>query len=355
MDERVTLGILAVFVGVLVGLVLFVPFVAISFRRRGGLGFWRLVGWAGFLVYFFAIWVYTLLPLPDPDALSCVGAILDPRTVVEDIRVGLAAGGNPLTSPQILQLVFNVLLFIPLGFFVRVLLGRGFLVTVAIGFGVSLFIETTQLTGVWGVYPCAYRFFDVGDLLTNTTGALVGAVLSLVVPKRYWGVRRHPDAASPKPVTRSRRLLAMLCDVVAALVVSAAAGIGTQLWLEYVAGDRAAVLEGTAGAVASTAAPLTLFAVVVFATGRSIGDLTVELRYAGGPMPEPAARIMRFAGGMGGYLLIGQIPVIGAGIAPGFAAVALVLVFTTERGRGLPGLLMRRPLIDARERREDTR
>lgn len=346
MDERVILGILAISIGMLAGLVLFVPFVAISFRRRGGLSFWRLAGWAGFLVYFFAIWTYTLLPLPDPDALACVGVILDPGAVIDDIRAGLAAGGNPLLSPQILQLVFNVLLFMPLGFFVRVLLGRGFLVTVAIGFGVSLFIETTQLTGVWGVYPCAYRFFDVGDLATNTTGALIGAVFSLVIPRRYWGMQRRSDAAEPKPVTKSRRLLAMLCDAAAALVVSAAAGIGTQLWLEYVVGDHAAVIDGTAGSVAAGVAPLVVFAGVILGTGRSVGDLTVELRYTGGATPEPVARLLRFVGGIGGYLLLGLLPA--SALEFGFAAVAVVLVFTTDRGRGLPGVLTRRRLVDAR-------
>ena len=64
-------ALVASLAGVLVGVVLFVPFVAASYRRRGGLSAWRFVAWAAFLVYFFAIWTYTLLPLPDPDAIRC--------------------------------------------------------------------------------------------------------------------------------------------------------------------------------------------------------------------------------------------------------------------------------------------
>jgi glycopeptide antibiotics resistance protein len=350
MDDRVVSAVLAMLAGAAVGLVLFVPFVAMSYRRRGGLSLWRLVAWGGFVVYFFAIWTYTLLPLPDPDDIRCVGAITDPGAVIRDVQAALASG-DPLRSPQLLQLVFNVLLFVPLGFFVRVLLGRGLVVTVLIGFAVSLLVETTQLTGVWGIYPCAYRFFDVGDLLTNTAGALVGALLSLVVPRRHRGFARSEDAGDPDPVTRARRLLAMLCDVLGAGVVSVAAGVGVQLVLEYVVRDHAAVVDGSLGAFASTAAPIAVWLVVVLATGRSVGDLAVELRYRGGPLPEPAARVLRFAGGVGGYQLLALLPEPWSILSFAFALLAVVLVFTTARGRGLPGILSGRQLTDAREDR----
>src|SRR5690606_27048173 len=98
-----------------------------------------------------------------------------------------------LTHPAMLQLLFNVLLFIPLGFFVRVLAGRGIFTALFVGFGVSLLVETTQLTGVWGVYPCAFRFFDVGDLTTNTLGALLGAVFGLVIPRAHRGLAKAAD------------------------------------------------------------------------------------------------------------------------------------------------------------------
>lgn len=349
MDDRIVSAILAMLAGAGVGVVLFVPFVALSYRRRGGVSFWRAVAWAGFAVYFFAIWTYTLLPLPDPDALRCVGAITDPMTVVADIRTAFTGPGNPLRSPELLQLVFNVLLFVPLGFFVRVLFGRGFVVTVLIGFAVSLLVETTQLTGVWGIYPCAYRFFDVGDLMTNTTGALVGAVLSLVIPARHRGMARTADADEPDPVTRRRRALAAFCDVLGAGLVSAMAGVATQLTLQLVVGDREAMVDGTIGGVVSTLAPIVVWFVVILATGRSIGDLAVALRYRGGPQPEVLARVMRFLGGIGGYHLLALLPGGWSGLAFVFGVVAFVMVFTTAGGRGLPGILSGRRLVDARE------
>ncbi len=339
---------LAILLGALVGFVVFVPFVAVSYRRRGGLSFGRLVLWAAALVYFLAIWTYTLLPLPDPSALTCAGVNLDVFAFVGDIRGAVARPGSTLTDPSVLQLLLNVLLFIPLGFFIRVLGGHGILVAFLVGLGVSVFIETTQLTGVWGLYPCAYRVFDVDDMLTNTTGAVIGSLLSLVVPKRHRGMQRAMDADEPRPVTRSRRLLAILCDVMAFGLVTITAGVVVQLALQLT-GDRAAVLSGepasTIGAIAGPA----VWLVVIAATGRSIGDLAVQLRYDGGPLSAWLARPLRWIGGISGAALLSLLPDPWSLAAPLFVIVSAILVFTTKSGRGIPGLLSGMPLRDARE------
>ena len=73
MDEQIILGVLAITLGLVVGVLLFVPFVALSYRRRGGFGVGRFVIWGAALVYVMAIWTYTLLPLPDPDTIACAG------------------------------------------------------------------------------------------------------------------------------------------------------------------------------------------------------------------------------------------------------------------------------------------
>ncbi|MGH3690337.1 MAG: VanZ family protein [Microbacterium sp.] len=348
MEDQVLLGFIAVAIGVAFGILLFVPFVAVSYRRRGRLGFGRTLLWLSALIYFWAIWTYTLLPLPDPDAIRCVGAITDPMSVVRDVQKALAAPGNPLRHPALLQLVFNVLLFVPLGFFVRVLAGRGILTALAAGFGLSLLVETTQLTGVWGLYPCAYRFFDVGDLMTNTLGAVVGCTVALLVPRSLRGAKPSPDADLPRPVTRGRRVIAMLCDFLAYGFVSTGAAVTVQVWLQFVVKDRAAVLDGALASTVGTIAPSALFLVLILIGGRSVGDIAVQLRYAGSRLPAPLARVLRWAGGIGGISAL-QLP----GGFFGFAAAvlflaAIVLPFTTRFGRGLPGVLSGQQLVDAR-------
>ncbi|MCK6079664.1 VanZ family protein [Microbacterium sp. EYE_5] len=340
-------ALMAVLFGVILGVLLFVPLVAVSYRRRGRLTLPRLAFWAASLVYFVAIWTYTLLPIPSSSDYRCAGAVLTLRPTIDDIA-GAIADGSPLTDVRLLQVAFNVLLFVPLGFLVRVVGRRGVLIGAATGLAVSLVVEFTQLTGVWGVFPCAYRLFDVGDLTTNVTGAIVGSLLGLFVPGRLRGVERAADADEPRPVTRWRRLLAIVCDVLGASILAAAAGAAVQLILQFVLGRRDLVEDGTWGDLAAAWVPIAVWLAVILTSGRSVGDLAVELRFAGGRMPEVPARLLRFAGGIGGYLLVAQL--FGdAGIAAGaFGLLAVVLFFTTQAGRGLPGVLSGRELIDAR-------
>lgn len=337
-------GAVAVGIGFVVGIVLFVPFVALSYRRRGRLTLGRFLLWAAALVYFWAIWTYTLLPLPDSESYVCAGVNFDVWAAVDELRAA-----HSFTDFAVLQLALNVLLFLPLGFFLRVIGRRGILVAFVTGLLVSLTIESTQLTGVWGMYPCAYRVFDVDDLLTNTVGAVLGSLLALVVPRRWRGSRLGDAGARPHPVTRGRRLLAMFCDLLGTGLVGYGSAVAVQVFLEYVIRDHTAVLDGAAGRFMLSTLPIVVWAVVVLVTGRTPGDFAVELRYRGGPQPAALARPLRLLGGIGGYLLLGLLPgpwSIAQGV---FVAASLVLVFTTRAGRGLPGLLTGQQLVDARE------
>ncbi|WP_295854841.1 VanZ family protein, partial [uncultured Microbacterium sp.] len=193
MDNIVGSGVLAVVAGAVVAVLAFVPFVALSYRRRGGLTLWRSALWAGAAVYFWAIWTYTLIPLPDSEVYRCAGVNLRPFEFVDEIRAAVAVSGRYLTDPVVLQVALNVLLFLPLGFFLRVLGGRGILIAGLAGLATSGLIETTQLTGVWGIFPCAYRVFDVDDLIANTSGALLGSILAFAVPARHRGLTKRAD------------------------------------------------------------------------------------------------------------------------------------------------------------------
>lgn len=122
---------------------------------------------------------FTMYPLPENAAEYCTTHHIAPQLnilqFIGDIRVdGLYA---------ILQLVMNVVLFMPFGYMATRWWRMGWIKVVICGAFFSLFIELTQLTGVWGVYPCAYRQFDVDDLLTNTFGAVLGACVALITNK----------------------------------------------------------------------------------------------------------------------------------------------------------------------------
>lgn len=341
-------GVLAVFAGALVALLAFVPFVAISYRRRGGLTIWRTLLWAGAAVYFWAIWTYTLIPLPSSQVYTCAGVNLQPFAFVDDIRAAVAVSGRYLTDPVVLQVALNVMLFAPLGFFLRVLGGRGIVVAGLAGLLASGLIETTQITGVWGIFPCAYRVFDVDDLIANTSGALLGSLLAFAVPAQHRGVEKAPDAEEPRPVTRRRRLLGIVCDVVGTWLVGFAVATVLQAALVLLGGD--AVSESAYGlaSIDGTLAAAVVWLIVVLGTGRSIGDIATRVRFTDGVLPTWAARLLRFATGAGAYTLLAALPVPWSYTAIVLALVTVALVFVWRDGRGLTGWIGRRRLVDDR-------
>ncbi|MBM9833979.1 VanZ family protein, partial [Enterococcus faecalis] len=73
-----------------------------------------------------------------------------------------------------LEPLFNLLLTLPFGVYLRYYFKCSFLKTLVITFCLTLFFELTQLTGLYFIYPRPYRLFDVNDLFVNTVGGLVG-------------------------------------------------------------------------------------------------------------------------------------------------------------------------------------
>lgn len=346
MDDIFGSGLLAVLAGAVVAVLAFVPFVAISYRRRGGLTLGRTALWAGATVYFWAIWTYTLIPMPESDDYRCRGVNLRPFEFVDDIRTAVAVSGRYLTDPAVLQVALNVLLFLPLGFFLRVLGGRGILIAGLAGFTISAIIETTQLTGVWGIFPCAYRVFDVDDLIANTSGALLGSVLAYVVPAPHRGARRAPDAAVPRPVTRGRRLLGIACDVVGIGLVGFAVSVFVQAVVGLTLGDAATFSTDDVASLAGTAVSAGLWLVVVLATGRSVGDIATRVRFTDGMLPAWLARPLRFVTGAGAFALLSALPAPWSLAAFALALATVALLFVWRDGRGLTGWLGRRRLVD---------
>jgi glycopeptide antibiotics resistance protein len=339
-------AVVAILLGVVLGVALFVPFVAVQYRRQGRLTLGQLALWGSFLVYGLALWTYTLLPLPDPGDISCVGAQLRPLQFVADIRsFPHGSLGELRHNPAFMQVALNVALFAPLGFFLRLGWRRGIVVSTLAGFALSLLIETTQVTGVWGIYPCAYRLFDVDDLLANTAGAVLGALLSLAA--KPWLSRRASAAASgPRPVTAWRRLVAMLCDALAMLLLGMITGVGINAYQLYVAGLSPAQLQTAGTGTWAAAVPLTVFGLLALVSGRTVGDLAVMVRWEGGARPGALRGLLRYLGGIGGWQLLGMVTPAGDLL---FALVSLVLVFAVRRRGGLPGLVSGARPVDERQ------
>ncbi|TNU73629.1 hypothetical protein FH969_10465 [Miniimonas arenae] len=180
---------------------------------------------------------------------------------------------------------------------------------------------------------------------------MVGSLLALGVPARLRGF--HPDAQAartPAPVTRGRRFLAMLCDLLWSVVTRVVVAIAVQLLqLER----RDLLTSGLANDVAWWVV-LGTWLVLVLATGRTVGDVAVELRFVrepdGAAAPRALRRPLRFVAGIGGFMLLDLAPPGWQWAAWLFAAVSLVAMLLTVNGRGLPGLVTGMRVADARER-----
>ena len=106
----------------------------------------------------------------------------------------------------------NVVFFVPLGFFLAYRFRRSVLPSILIAFAVSLAIELTQGTGLWGLAPCPYRLADVDDLMTNTLGGFVGWLIGMGI--RRWLPDPNPlRQADPGPPGLVREGVGVLLDV----------------------------------------------------------------------------------------------------------------------------------------------
>ena len=350
-------ALIAIVGGVALFFLLFAPIAIIQQRRYGRTNVLRILGAAALSIYGVALVAYTLFPLPGDTGAVCAPKVqLIPFHFVADIAretAGLSLAGV-VSSAAVLQVVFNIALFVPLGVIVRRYFFRGIVFAVLAGFAVSLLVESTQYTGIWGLYDCAFRLADVDDLIANTAGALVGALIAPLV--LFWMPGDHdlrPRRFNPRPVTARRRWLGMLLDwflfglagavlTVPLVGVPQALGSEVPVWIQ---------------ALLSTVIP----AVVVFlipalrGSGATFGQRAVWLAPNWGELPVTVGRRLLRASvtlAWAALIALGEfapdtlLALIG-GLAVPLALAELIAVGVTH-GRGIGSRLARATFVDTR-------
>lgn len=216
-----------------------VPWAIYQYRKHGYFSVWKSILLASFLFYGMSAYFLVILPLPAVrDNCQVLGPLssymqTNPFQFIHDIKRESAVVWSDWRSyrqliqvPAFYQLFFNVLLLFPLGVYARYVWQRKRDVwkVALLGFFTSLFFEVTQLTGLYGLYKCPYRLFDVDDLLANTTGALLGFFIAplflMLVPSKQQLIQRDEKMERQKEATRGAELLALLIDLVIAQFVS---------------------------------------------------------------------------------------------------------------------------------------
>jgi len=189
-NELLRLTLVGIAGGLGVFAVLFGPAMWLQRRRFGMVRPLRLVAVAMICVYTMTLAGLTVAPAYDV-AVTCrnrVGGVLraDPfHTVAETL--GLYRGGagwlELATSFPVLQVAMNMALFLPLGLILRGVFRLDTTTSLAMAVLLSALIEVTQYTGAWGLYPCGVRIADIEDLIANSLGAWIGALVAPVLSR----------------------------------------------------------------------------------------------------------------------------------------------------------------------------
>ncbi len=256
--------LIAVVLFPLAALLITVPYMVHQYRKLGSVPKLHTVIVYSFVFYLMCAYFLVLLPLPaDHTAYVAYAATPQLRPfnfVREFLAETTASPTDPATWPAVLrdpyiyEAVFNVALLVPLGAYLRYYFRRRWWQTLIIGFLVTLSFETTQLTGLWGIYEHPYRLFDVDDLMLNTLGAMVGSWLAGPAMRLLPDLRAANATARARGVTASvtRRALSFLLDVVLA---AALAAVG--ILIVYKTGLVSAPLGTRAAALTTVAATTT--------------------------------------------------------------------------------------------------
>ncbi|WP_442602225.1 VanZ family protein [Paenibacillus sp. KN14-4R] len=222
------------------------PFLIYQYHKYSYINWLRALVLYSMLLFLLTAFYLVILPLPDVRntcALQKPGTkfmSLRPFQFVNDfLKETKVNWAQPMSYLQLfkersfLQVIFNFVLLLPLGVYLRYYFRRTWVKALIIAFGTSLFFEITQLTGLYGIYNCPYRLFDVDDLMLNTSGAMLGFAITplftFFLPKSNQ-LDANVDLTT-RPVAFIRRLIALQIDWIIISIVTPTLAFSTSWFM----------------------------------------------------------------------------------------------------------------------------
>ena len=296
----------------LVALLLAVPYALYQYRRFGALSIWKTFVVFTFILYCLCAVSLIVFPLPaDHSAVveSARTPQLHPFHVIEQIHETTdfslsdrSTWGPALRSPVVYEAIFNVMLTVPLGAYLCYLFRCRWWMALLIGMATTLLFETSQLTGLFGLYAHPYRLFDVDDLILNTAGTMLG--FWLMIPLA-WAlpsmdeVNQQARERGNSRVSLTRRALAAVVDLTVLAVLFVLA------WI---------VLSPTDAQIAKALA----------VDPSRAGAKTLAFRFIGGLFADPMSALLLALGI--GAVLFAVIPMASKGRTIGKTLVGIRIV-----------------------------
>lgn len=197
------------------------PYLLLQYHKYGSVPLIRSSIVYTFILYLLTAYFLVILPLPSKEEVLMMPTKvpqLIPFTFIGDFIEAFKETSGILSflkSPIVYTTLFNIAITIPFGIYLRYYFKKKWYTTIIYTFLLSLYFEITQLTGLYGLYPKAYRLFDVDDLIINTLGGLIGYLITPIVTI-FLPDRDKIDKLSykrGKVVSIYRRFLAFLIDI----------------------------------------------------------------------------------------------------------------------------------------------
>lgn len=208
-----------------IAFILTIPFLIHQYRKYGAIPLLKSICFYSLILYLISAYFLVMLPLPS---IETVSKLTTPTTqlhlfqFIDDILAtnnfnisGLNDIINILKSPTVYTVLFNIILTLPFGVYLKYYFQKKWYHTLIYTFLLSLFFELTQLSGLYGIYPRPYRLFDVDDLLINTIGGLIGHTITPLITI-FLPTREELEAKSykkGKKVTLLRRFVSFAIDL----------------------------------------------------------------------------------------------------------------------------------------------
>lgn len=182
----------------IIALLITLPYMIKQYHKYGSIPFLRTFIVYSFILYLLIAWFMVILPLPKIEEVAKMTrpwAQLIPfdalRVIIESSNFNILDFStyiDTLKNPPVYQMLFNFVLTIPFGIYLRYYFNRKWWEVLTCSFMLSFFFEVTQFSCLFGIYPRPYRMFDVDDLIVNTLGGMIGyfitPLFSKILPSR---------------------------------------------------------------------------------------------------------------------------------------------------------------------------
>lgn len=203
-----------------------IPYAVYQYRKLGSISRLKTFVVYAFIFYMLSAYFLVILPLPPIEfvrTLKTQTMNLIPFNFIHEFinenpnGFSLSLGGLKefLKARTVQQPVFNVILTVPFGIFLKYIWNFNLKKVAISSFILSLFYELTQLTGLYFIYPRPYRLFDVDDLMLNTLGGIIGFIIAPIFIKWLPSIKSldQKEFESRYTVSFYRRSIALILDL----------------------------------------------------------------------------------------------------------------------------------------------